>query len=97
VRGYDKSFGRKLPALFERCGLQDIRHEARTEVVRGGSEWARWWILTLPVINELGGGGAVESYRHELDVMITALADPSVLLLRELLHTCRGRRARDGE
>jgi len=92
VRGYDKAFGRKLPVLFERCGLEDIRHEARTEVVRGGSPWARWWILTLPVINELGGGGAVESYRRELDVMTTALADPTVLLLRELLHACWGRR-----
>ena len=30
----------KLPALFERCGLQDIRTEASTEVVRGGTPWA---------------------------------------------------------
>ena len=44
---------------------------------------------------ELGGGGAVESYRRELDVMTAALADPSVLLLRELLHACWGRRPRD--
>lgn len=92
VRGYDKVFGRKLPALFERCGLEKIRHEARTEVIRGGSQWARWWTLTLPVINDLGGGGAVKSYRRELNVMTTALADPSVLLLRELLHACWGRR-----
>ena len=43
VRGYDKAFGQKLPVLFERCqGFQDIRHEASTEVVRGGSPWARW-------------------------------------------------------
>ena len=28
VRGYDKVFGRKLPALFERCGLADIRHRS---------------------------------------------------------------------
>lgn len=91
-RGYDKAFGRKLPTLFERCGLRDIRHDARTEVVRGGSPWARWWAVTLEVINELGGGGAVESHRRELEVITTALADPTVWLLRELLHTCRGRR-----
>ena len=95
VRGYDKTFGRKLPALFERCGLEDIRHEAQAEIVRGGSQWARWWTLTLPVINELGGGGTEESYQRELDVMTTALADPSVLLLRELLHVCWGGRDRD--
>ena len=92
VRGYDKVFGRKLPALFERCGLEDVRHEAATEVVRGGSPWAQWWTVTLEVINDLGGGGAVESYRREVEVMTKALADPTVLVLRELLHACWGRR-----
>jgi SAM-dependent methyltransferase len=96
VRGYDKAFGRKLPALFERCGLEDVRHMAGTEVVRGGSPWARWWAVTLEVINELGGGSVVRSYRRELEVMTAALADPSVLFLRELLHACQGRRGRDG-
>jgi SAM-dependent methyltransferase len=89
-RGYDKAFGQKLPALFERCGLRDIRHEAATEVVRGGSPWARWWAVTLEVINALGGGD--ESDRREVEVMTAALADPSVWLQRELLHACWGRR-----
>ena len=97
VRGYDKVFGRKLPALFERCGLQDVRHEAATEVVRGGSPWARWWAETLEVMNELGGGGGVESYQHDLEVMTGALADPTVLVLRELLHACSGRRVADSD
>ena len=90
-RGYDKSFGQKLPALFERCGLKDIRHEAATEVVRGGSPWARWWIPTLEVINELGG--ATESDRRGVEVMTDALADPTVWVMRELLHSCWGRAA----
>lgn len=90
-RGYDKSFGQKLPALFERCGLQDIRHEAATEIVRGGSPWARWWIPTLEVINELGG--ATESDRRGVEVMTDALADPTVWVMRELLHSCWGRAA----
>jgi hypothetical protein len=77
-RGYDKAFGQKLPALFERCGLRDIRHDAATEVVRGGSPWARWWAVTLEVMNELGG--ADESDRRQLEVMTTALADPTVWL-----------------
>ena len=90
-RGYDKAFGQKLPALFERCGLQEIRAEAATEVVRGGSPWARWWIPTLEVINELGGGD--EASRCEVEVMAAALADPTVWLQREVLHACWGRRA----
>jgi SAM-dependent methyltransferase len=90
-RGYDKSFGQKLPALFERCGLEDIHNEASTEVVRGGSPWARWWIPTLEVINELGGGD--EASRREVEVMTTTLADPTVWLQREVLHACWGRRS----
>jgi len=90
VRGYDKEFGRKLPALFERCGLQDIRHEASTEAVRGASDWARWWAVTLEVMNEQGGGD--ESDHREVRVMATALADPTMWFLRELLHACWGRR-----
>jgi SAM-dependent methyltransferase len=93
ARGYDKAFGQKLPALFERCGLQDIRHEATTEVVRGGSPWARWWAVTLEVINELGAGD--QSDQREVEVMTAALADPTVWLLRELLHACWARRVGD--
>ena len=90
VRGYDKAFGRRLPALFDRCGLEDIRHEAATEAVRGGSDWARWWAVTLEVMNEQGGGD--KSDRREVQVMATALADRTVWFLRELLHACWGRR-----
>lgn len=93
ARGYDKAFGRKLPALFERCGLEQLRHEAGTEVVRGGSPWAKWWEVTLDVINELGGGRAVAADQRELEVIKSVLADPTVWLLRELLHACWGRRA----
>ena len=83
-------FGQKLPVLVERCGLEDVQCEASTEVVRGGSPWARWWIPTLEVINELGGGD--EATRSEVEVMTAALADPTVWLRRELLHACWGRR-----
>ncbi len=89
-RGYDRVFGAKLPALFERAGLEDIRCEGSTEVVRGGSPWARWWIPTLEVIDELGG--ATDESRRDVAVMTTALADPTVWLQRETLHACWGRR-----
>ena len=56
ARGYDPLFGRKLPALFERCGLENIHHQASAEVVRGGSPWARWWRDTLDAIRAWGGG-----------------------------------------
>ena len=76
VRGYDKTFGRRLPALFERAGLEDIRAASSSEVVRGGSPWPTWWIPTLEVIDELGG--ADEASRADVAVMTEALADPTL-------------------
>jgi SAM-dependent methyltransferase len=90
-RGYDTEFGRKLAPLFERCGLQDVRQEAATEVVRGGLPWARWIAVTLEVMNEQGAGD--ESDRRELEVITAAADDPSVWFLREPLYACWGRRA----
>jgi SAM-dependent methyltransferase len=92
ARGYDPVFGRKLPALFERCGLEVIGHEACTEVVRGGSPWARWFAETLEVMHTLGGGAASEIQQREHDQIVATFADPSVWVLRELLHACWGRR-----
>ncbi|MDH4154129.1 MAG: methyltransferase domain-containing protein, partial [Nitrospira sp.] len=43
ARGYDPTFGRKLPALFERCGLVNLRHKASASVVRSDSPWGLWW------------------------------------------------------
>jgi SAM-dependent methyltransferase len=92
ARGYDPVFGRKLPALFERCGLEVVGHEACTEVVRGGSPWARWFAETLEVMHALGGGAASEIQQREHDQIVATFADPSVWVLRELLHACWGRR-----
>jgi SAM-dependent methyltransferase len=92
VRGYDPVFGRKLPVLFEHCGLEDISHEASTEVVRGGSRWAEWISESLDVIYTQGGGSKTESETMEHEAFLLTFADPSVWLLRELLHCCRGRR-----
>jgi SAM-dependent methyltransferase len=91
-RGYDPVFGRKLPALFERCGLGEIQHAASSEVVRGGSPWARWFVESLEVIHTVGGGVATELQQREHEQIVATFADPSVWLLRELLHTCWGRR-----
>ena len=63
ARGYDPFFGRTLPALFERCGLQNIDNQATAGVVRGGSLWARWWQQNLDVIRAWGltSGGPAEA------------------------------------
>jgi len=91
TRGYDPRFGRTLPALFERSGLETIHHGASSEVVRGGSPWARWYRESLDVIAQ-GTGAQTAQQIDEHRLITSALADPSVLFLRELLHACSGRR-----
>lgn len=94
ARGFDMAFGRKLPALFERAGLENIRHQASTEVVRGGSPWARWWQESLDVMQAAGEQDGSTSERSDEDrhALSAPSADPSVWYLRELLHTCWGQR-----
>lgn len=97
-RGYDPTFGRKLPALFERCGLQNIRHEASAEVVRGGSSWARWWQESLEAIraSERAGGSVTDAREDEYQALTAPLTDPSFWFLNVLLHACWGQRPAQG-
>jgi SAM-dependent methyltransferase len=94
-RGYDCSFGRKLPALFERCGLKNIRHEASAEVVRGGSPWGRWWEQSLEGIRvcEQLDGGLSSAREQEYQTLKAPFVDPSCWVFSEILHACRGQRA----
>jgi hypothetical protein len=93
-RGYDPTFGRKLPALFERCGLQNIRHEASARVVPGGSPWGCWWKQTLEGIraNEEASGSLTRKRQEEYQQLMPPFTEPSVWLLSELLHACWGQR-----
>ncbi|HEY1635252.1 MAG TPA: methyltransferase domain-containing protein [Acidimicrobiales bacterium] len=93
-RGYDAFFGRKLSVMFDRCGLENIDHQATAEVVRGGSPWARWWQQTLDSIRDWGlvDGGATESTEEDHEALIAACTESSVWFMTELLHACRGQR-----
>ena len=92
------AFGRKLPALFEHCGLENIRHKASAEVVRGGSPWARWWQETLEGIraHEQTDGSLTETRQEEYKALTAPLTDPSFWFLNGLLHACWGQRQGQG-
>jgi SAM-dependent methyltransferase len=94
LRGYDPTFGRKLPVLFERCGLENIRHEATAEVVGGGSPWARWWQQTLEAIREWERSehGLTEAREEEYEALIAPWTDQSFWFLSALVHACWGQR-----
>jgi hypothetical protein len=97
-RGYDPTFGRKLPVLFERCGLESIRHEATAEVVRGGSPWARWWQETFGGLLkwEQREHGLTEAQEEEYRALTAPWTDPSFWFLLALSHACRGQRPLGG-
>jgi SAM-dependent methyltransferase len=92
ARGYDPTFGRKLPVLFERCGLENIRHEATAEVARGGSPWARWWQQTLEALRdwEKAEHGLTKSREEEYTALSTPWLDPSFWFQNALVHACWG-------
>ena len=90
-RGYDPWFGRTLPVLFDRAGLIDIRHEATTEVVPGGSPWARWWLESI----QTAATQVAPPHRAvagDIAAVCAPFRDPTAWVTRELLHACRGRR-----
>jgi len=93
-RGYDPTFGRKLPMLFERCGLVNIRHKASATVVRGGSPWGRWWLKSMEAIraSEQTDGSLTEERDQEYGVLTAPLTDPSFWFLNALIHACWGQR-----
>ena len=96
ARGYDPILGRKLPVLFERCGLENIRHEATAEVVRGGSPWARWWQQTLEAIREWERAerGLTKAREEEYKALLTPWIDPSFWFQNALVHACWGQHPR---
>jgi SAM-dependent methyltransferase len=94
-RGYNPFFGRKLAGLFERCGLENIDHQATAEVVRGSSPWALWWRDTLAAIGAWSPADGVmtEEAERENEAFAAACTEPSVWLLTEFLHACSGQAA----
>jgi 2-polyprenyl-3-methyl-5-hydroxy-6-metoxy-1,4-benzoquinol methylase len=48
----DLDFGRRLPALFEQLGVQDLGHEGVTLIARGGDPMARFLQMTHELLRE---------------------------------------------
>lgn len=94
ARGYDPTFGRKLPILFERCGLINIHHEMSASVVQGGSPWGQWWLQSLEGIraSEQKDGSLTEEREQEYQTLIPSFSDPSFWFHTAPIHGCRGQR-----
>jgi SAM-dependent methyltransferase len=93
-RGYDPFFGRQLPVLYERCGLENIRDTATAEVVRGDTPWAHWWQQTLEAIREWEQTENLltEAREAEYRTLTAPWSDPSFWFLNAVVHACSGQR-----
>jgi SAM-dependent methyltransferase len=61
-QGIDYFIGRRLPATLAELGLDEIAATAETALYSGGSEWARYWRLTIIELRDrLVGEGKLDS------------------------------------
>ena len=91
---YDLFFGRKLPLLFHRSGLENIRHEATAVVEHGGSPWAKWRKKTFQAYRayDLARGPLTKKQQSEYKALLAPWDDPSFWFVNVLLHACWGQR-----
>ena len=94
-RGFNMTLGPTLPALFERAGLVDIRHEARSEIMRGDSPWAHWWAESIEVVVAQLGPLDASADDGGVGAVCAPFRDPTAWVTREVLHACWGRRPVD--
>jgi SAM-dependent methyltransferase len=75
-QGIDYFIGRRLPAMLADLGLVGIAATAETALYNGGSEWARYWQLTIVELRDrLVGEGKLD--RHLVDAFLARCADRS--------------------
>jgi len=93
------SWARRLPALLERIGLQEVRDDVRDGPITGGTPVGAFWQHTLRSIRGLltdpdsarrAGGTAVDD--ATFDAMLALLDDPSFVVPFALRHNVSGRR-----
>ena len=98
--GYDKTFGRRLPALFGELGLSDVGAEGRVVFLVGGGpnvDWARPSLERFRLlITDKAVFGRFPALRRlvdgRLDHIETLLADPTFAFAAPAMVATWGRR-----
>jgi len=73
--GIDYFIGRKIPRWLDSAGLEDVDGEGHTALFNGGSDWARYWLMTIHELESaLLQSGHVT--RNMLDEFYTRLQEP---------------------
>lgn len=88
--GVARAFGRELPGLFDRAGLQDVEVICRVPFFRGGTPWADVTTITVDQMRPLLlAAGATDT---QLDEMAQLMDDPTQWFPHFAVHSVRGRR-----
>jgi SAM-dependent methyltransferase len=89
--GFDPLFGRRLVALLDAAGLEDVRAEGRARVYRGGSPETAFGRLSLESLGEpLVAAGRLS--RAEVDEALRRIEDPTTTYVSPLMVAAWGRR-----
>jgi SAM-dependent methyltransferase len=73
-RGIDYAIGRRLPRELAALGLDGIAASAETALYNGGSQWARYWTLTIAELRgELIDSGGLKN--ASIDAFLQCCAD----------------------
>jgi SAM-dependent methyltransferase len=88
----DLTFGRRLPALLQGCGVQELGHDGMTLTGRGGDRQARLWQMTDELLRQrfVAAGVLTES---DFDVRKRAYDDQSFWYVGGTVFGAWGRRA----
>jgi SAM-dependent methyltransferase len=88
----DPTFGRRLPALLERLGVQELGHEGATLIGRGGAPVARFAQMSCALLRDrCVGAGALTA--ADFDELHRDYSDPSFWFVGFTSFGAWGRRA----
>lgn len=86
--GMSLEWVRSVPSLLAAAGLEDVNHHGRTTFLGGGAA-DRWAPLIEPVAQQLLAQGISQD---DLDAFFTALQDPLVMDIPQIIITVTGRK-----
>jgi SAM-dependent methyltransferase len=89
--GIDHYFGRRLPELMRRAGLQKVNHHGRVSLMEGGSPGARWLKLSLMHVRPrlIGPEKVTDS---EMDAMLDLLDNPQWAAIGPIMFAVWGQK-----
>ncbi len=91
MRAWDRYFGRRLLALFQARGLEEVVAEGHVWTMRGGSDGAEWYVKAMEYAVPGLVAGALVS-REQAEGALREARSPDFAILSPLAVIARGRK-----